>query len=468
VRTAAHQSGAGPTTLAEGIMSALRQVTLLVLGLVPGVAAAGGFAITEHGGRGLGSAWAGEAAVAEDARTIYFNPAGMTLLRGTNLVGGMAGIRTYGTFENEGSHLNEAVGGGPLRGNDGGNGGALGAIPSLYVSHQLLERLWVGLGVDAPFGLRTSWDPDWVGRYNAVVSDLKSVNVNPSLAVRVLDSLSLGAGLNVQYTHAKLTNFLDLGTLCVVEQGLTPELCNAAGLPPQGADAFVKIVGSSWGVGWNVGAMWEPRTGTRVGLTYRSRIQHVLEGDADFSVPTQARALVKPTGQLRDTGARAPVEFPDSASLAAFQQLTKKLAVMGDVTWTHWDRFTQLYVNFDNPQQTDFAVPENWRDTFRVALGLKYDPTARWSLRAGFAWDETVISSPRFRDPRIPDSTRYWMAFGAGYQVTDSLRVDAGYAHIFIPSAPSRNRDPVTGNEVRGEFSGMADLVAFQATLAFD
>lgn len=448
-------------------VSGLRFVTLLGLGLVPGLAAAGGFAITEHGGRGLGSAWAGEGAVAEDARTIYFNPAGMTLLHGTNLVGGMTGIRTHGTFDNQGSHLNEAVGGGPLRGNDGGNGGALGAIPSLYVSHQLLERVWVGLGVDAPFGLRTDWDPEWVGRYNSVVSDLKSVNVNPSLAVRVLDSLSLGAGLSVQYTHVKLTNFLDLGTLCV-QQGLTPELCRGAGLPPQGADAFVKIVGSSWGVGWNVGAMWEPRTGTRIGLTYRSRIQHVVEGDADFTVPPQARALVRPTGQLRDTGAHAPVEFPDSASLSAFQQVTKRLAVMGDLTWTHWDRFTQLAVNFDNPKQTDLAAPENWRDTVRVALGLRFDPTARWSLRAGFAWDETVVRSPRFRDPRVPDSDRYWLAFGAGYEVTESIRVDAGYAHLFIPSASTRNRDAVTGHELRGEFSSMADLVAFQATMTFD
>ncbi|MCW5892022.1 MAG: outer membrane protein transport protein [bacterium] len=445
----------------------LRAITAVVVCLVPGLARASGFALTEHGGRGLGSAWAGEAAVAEDARTIYFNPAGMTLLRGTNLVGGMAGIRTWGTFDDEGSHLNPIAGGGRLRGSDGGNGGALGAVPSLYVSHQLLDRLWIGLGVDAPFGLRTAWEPEWVGRYNAVVSDLKSVNVNPSLAVRVLDRLSLGAGLNVQYAHAKLTNFLDLGTLCI-EQGLTPELCTAAGVPPQGADAFVKIVGSSWGVGWNLGAMWEPRSGTRVGLTYRSRVQHVLEGDADFSVPPQARALVRPTGQLRDTTGKAPVEFPDSASLAAFQQITKRLAVMGDVTWTHWDRFQTLYVNFANPKQTDFSAPEHWRDSFRVALGMRYDATERWSLRAGFAWDETVISSPRFRDPRIPDNDRYWLAFGAGYQVTPAFRLDAGYAHIFIPDASTRNRDAVTGNVLKGEFSAMADLVAFQATLTFD
>lgn len=447
---------------------ALRRAIALGLLLAPATAHAGGFAIAEHGGRGLGSAWAGEAAVAEDARTIYFNPAGMTLLRGTNVVSGMVGIRTSGSFDDAGSRLNRAVGGGRLRGNDGGDAGALGAIPSLYVSHELLHRVWVGLGVDAPFGLRTDWDPGWVGRYHAVVSDLKTVNVNPSVAVRLLETLSLGAGFSAQYTHAKLTNFVDLGTLCVVAQGVPPDTCRAVGLPPQGADAFVKLTGDSWGWGWNVGALWEPRPDTRVGLTYRSRIQHDLDIDADFSVPRKARALLRPTGQLRDTTGRAPVEFPDSASLAAFHQITRRIAVMADLTWTHWERFSNLYVNFDNPRQTDFSVVENWRDTFRVGLGMRFDPTERWSLRLGFAWDETTISSPEHLDPRIPDSDRYWLAFGAGYQLTPALRVDAGYAHIFSPSVSIRNRDPVSGHLLRGEGSGSADLIAFQATLRFD
>jgi long-chain fatty acid transport protein len=436
--------------------------------LLPAVTHAGGFGLTEHGGRGLGSAWAGEAALAEDARTIYFNPAGMTLLHGTQIVTGMDGVRTSGTFEDEGSHLGRAVGGGRIRGNDGGDGGALGAIPSLYISHELLDRVWVGLGVDAPFGLRTDWDPGWVGRYEAVVSDLKTVNVNPSVAVRVLDTLSLGAGFDAQYTHVKLTNFLDLGSLCVIQLGVPADACSALGLPPQGADAFVKLVGDSWGFGWNVGAMWEPRPGTHVGLTYRSRIQHELEGDADFTVPSKAQALVKPTGQLRDTGAVAPVEFPDSASLAAFQQVTRTFAVMGDLTWTHWDRFTNLFVNFDNPKQTDISITEDWRDTFRVALGVRWEPAERWSVRAGFAYDETTVSTSAHRDPRIPDSDRYWLAFGAGYQLTDAIRVDAGYAHIFLPDSSTRTRDPVSGGTVRGKFSGMADLIGMQATVQFD
>jgi long-chain fatty acid transport protein len=454
----------------DGIMQhahGLRAATALLIVLCPGVAAAGGFALTEHGGRGLGSAWAGEAAIAEDARTIYFNPAGMTFLPGTQVVGALDGIRTSESFTNDGSHLNPAVGGGPLHGNDGGNGGALGAIPSLYISHQLLDPLWVGLGVDAPFGLRTEWSSTWIGRYNAIVSDLKTVNINPSVAVRALPSLSLGAGLNVQYTHVLLTNDLDLGTLCVVQQGLPLSACEAVGLKPQGADGFVKISGHSWAVGWNVGLLWEPRDGTRLGLAYRSRIHHVIEGEGEFTVPQKAKALIKPTGELRDTAASAPADFPDSVSLAVAQQLAPRWTFLGDVTWTHWALFKNLAVDFANPKQTDITQPENWRNTLRMALGLRFDPNARWSFRTGFAYDETTITKSIYRDPRIPDSNRYWLAFGAGYQMTPWLRVDGGYAHIFTPDVATRSHDPASGNVLRGEFSGFADVIALQATYNF-
>jgi long-chain fatty acid transport protein len=445
----------------------LRAATVVLIALCPKIAMAGGFAITEHGGRGLGSAWAGEAAIAEDARTIYFNPAGMTLLPGTQVVGALDGIRTTTSFTNQGSHLNPAVGGGPLRGNDGGDGGALGAIPSLYVSHQLLDPLWVGLGVDAPFGLRTEWSSTWIGRYNAILSDLKTVNVNPSLAVRVLPSLSLGAGMNVQYAHVRLTNDLDLGTLCVVEQGLPLAACEAVGLTPQGADGYAKISGHSWALGWNVGLLWEPLDGTRLGLSYRSRIRHVLEGEAGFTVPQKAKPVIEPTGQLEDTGATAPVDFPDSVSLALAQRLAPRWLLLGDLTWTHWALFEDLAVDFTNPRQTDIRQPQNWRNTLRMAFGLRFDPNTRWSFRAGFAYDETTITKSIYRDPRIPDSNRYWMAFGAGYQMTPWLRVDGGYAHIFAPTVKTRSHDPASGNVLRGELSGLADVIALQATYDF-
>src|SRR5262249_18998270 len=152
---------------------------------------------------------------------------------------------------------------------------------------------------------------------HAVVADLKTININPSVAYRLLDQLSVGAGMSVQYAHVKITNFLDIGSLCTVAQGLPPNVCASLGLRPQANDGFVKITGSDCSLGWNLGAMYHPTPYTHVGVAYRSRITHEFEGAADFSVPKSAQALVKPTGQLRDTDANANVSFPDSATLGA-------------------------------------------------------------------------------------------------------------------------------------------------------
>ena len=428
-------------------------------------AAGAGFALFERSARGLGSAFAGEVAVAEDASTIAYNPAGLTLLHGTQLTSSLDAVIPSFHFHNEGSRLNPAVGGGPLRGNDGGNAGETGLVPTFYLSHALTDRWRLGLGLDAPFGLRTEYDRDWVGRYHAVVADLKTVNINPSVAYRALDALSVGVGMSVQYAHVKITNFLDIGSLCTVAQGLPPEVCAALGLKPQANDGFVKITGSDWSLGWNLGAMYHPTPHTHVGVAYRSRIAHAFEGDADFSVPKSARAIVKPTGQLRDTAANANVTFPDSASLGAFHEINPKWAVMGDVTWTHWELFRRLAVNFANPKQVDFAETVDWRDSFRYALGVRWQPRPNWSFRFGSAYDETAVRNAELRTARIPDSDRVWMSIGAGYRWSDRLRFDVGYAHIFVLDANIANRDAVTGHLLRGSYDGDANIFGGQVTM---
>ncbi len=443
-------------------------VALGVVAAIAGPARGAGFAIFEHSGRGLGSSFAGEVAGAEDSSTVFFNPAGMAALRGTQLDASTQAVIPSIEFSNRGSTLTPAVGGGPLRGTDGGNAGETGLVPSFHLTHELPRGWTVGLGIDVPFGLRTEYDPDFVGRYHATVSDLKTVNINPSVAYRLLDQLWVGAGMSIQYAHVKLTNFLDLGTLCTTAQKIPPALCSAVGLPAQGADAFVKLTGSDWSLGWNLGVMYEPRAGTRFGLAYRSRVQHTLRGNADFSVPAKAEALVKPTGQLQDTGAKAGVVFPDSASLGGFQQLGDHWALLADVTWTHWSEFKQLAVNFANPKQIDFVKPENWVDSFRYAVGVRYQPSDRWSFRAGTAYDETAVGDPVHRDARIPDSDRVWMSIGAGYQLFDWARVDLGYAHIFVLGTSTNSLDPVTHSRLKGDFTGSADVLGLQATARFD
>lgn len=436
---------------------------LLPLCLRSGVAHGAGFMVQEKSPRGLGSAFAGEGALAQDAATVYFNPAGLTLLDGTQLVAGAHLIVPRNHFSNDGSTENPAIGHARLRGSNS-EGGELAFIPTTYLTQELTPRLHVGLGVNAPFGLATEWDRHWVGRYHAIKSAMRTISILPGVGVRVFDWLSLGAGMSAVYAKATLTNAVDLGGVCAVfvPQGTT--ICPGIGLRPQHADGAVRITGDDWGFGWNVGALLTPAANTRIGLTYRSKVDLNLQGDADFTVPKKANVL-KLSGALRDTGATAPATLPDVVSLSAFTQATPDWAVFADVTWTHWETFRDLAVTFDNPKQPAVVQRQGWTSSFRYALGTSYALAPRWTVRAGTAYDESPIASDTLRTPRIPDSDRVWASVGLGYQLTDGIRLDVGYAHVFGLAAGSANRDPVTRHVLRGTYDSSADILAAQASV---
>ena len=449
---------------------ALRGCILLAATLLPATALAAGFAIQEQSGRALGTAFVGEAAAAEDASTIWFNPAGLTRLDGTQLVFGGHLISPHVHFDDDRAHLSPAVGSGLLRGDDGGDGGALAVVPSGYVAHQLSDRWRVGLGVNVPFGLRTNYDRSWVGRYHAILSELKTVDVSPTLAVKLLDGLSFGAGADVQYAHAQLTNALDTGSICLenaARLGVPPAVCPALGLTPQAHDGFVRITGDSWAAGYNAGLLWEPSSGTRFGLSYRSRIDHTLEGTAEFVVPKKAAILRRTSGALRDTNGRADLNLPDSIRFDVFHRLTNRWSAQAGVQWTHWDRFQELRFQFDNPKQPTVVDPQRWSNSFRWGVATQYRPARAWILRLGFAYDYTPVPDTAHRTPRIPDSDRVWLSSGIGFQLSPRVVVDAGYAHVFAPGVETRNADPVTGHVLRGDFSGEANVFGGQLTCFF-
>src|SRR5438876_11904344 len=255
-----------------------RRVCLLVVlasivSLARNVGAAG-FQVNEQSARGLGSAFAGEAAAAEDASTIFFNPAGMTRLSGTQFVSAGFAIKPSVNFHNQGSRLNSAVGGGALNGSNDGNGGSLALLQSLFISHELLsDRAWIGLCATTPYGMTPSWTPGWVGRYHAIDSELLTVNVNPSLALKLTRWLSIGGGADIDYARARLTNALDLGTICQLSAprfGLPPQACvSVARLRPQRVDGFTADRGDDWNASYNVGVLLGPLDTTRIRPAYR-------------------------------------------------------------------------------------------------------------------------------------------------------------------------------------------------------
>ena len=415
---------------------------LILLGSLPQTVSAAGFAIKEQSITSLGRAFAGSAAVAEDASTIFFNPAGLTYLERGELDMGLNYIKPQSEFRNEGSSVPDFGGAGgfsgqPLTGGDGGDAGHEAFVPNFYLSHPVNDKISLGLGVSAPFGLVTEYRDDWVGRYFAVKSEMLTVNFNPTIAIKATDKLSLGFGVSAQYIDVKLTQMADLG---------------ARAGAPQAADGKVKLGADDWGYGYNLGIIYQATDSTRVGLSFRSKISHTLEGDGTLK-DSNGNTLV-------DDNVEADVDLPETLSLAIHHQINSKWAVSADATLTRWNRFEELNIKSDGGQLSSLK-PEDWENSMRYGLGLSYQHNDKWQFRTGIAYDETPIPSSQRRTARIPGTDRKWVAFGASYHYSDNIVIDAAYAHLFMDD-PSINETDDSGYNLRGEYDASVDIVGLQ------
>jgi long-chain fatty acid transport protein len=431
-----------------------------------------GFALIEQGVGGLGNAYAGASAIAEDATTIFFNPAGMTRLKGQQALAALHVIMPQSEFKNAGSTLSPALGGAALSGNDGGQGGVTGLAPNLYYAANLDNGWACGLGINAPFGLSTDWNDGWVGRYHALRSEVMTVNINPSLAYRVNEHLSLGAGVSAQYVKAELSNAIDFGSIAFASSG------GLAGTRQQ-QDGKVKLEADDWGYGYNLGLLLDITEDSRVGLSYRSRIKYTAKGDADFTVPASISGIPGGLGaglaaRFADTDVKSEITLPDSASLSYYHRLNPKWAIMADVSWTNWSTFDELRIEFDNPLMPDNVTTENWKDSWRYSLGANYHPSERMVVRAGVAYDEEPIPDAESRTPRIPGEDRLWTALGLGYRIGEQAQVDLGYAHLFVKDSKINRQagtNPAGEDFFRGtlvgEFENSVDIISLQLAYNF-
>ncbi|MFT7234802.1 MAG: long-chain fatty acid transport protein [Methylophagaceae bacterium] len=415
-----------------------------------------GFAIKEQSVTGLGRAFAGSAAVADDASTLFFNPAGLTNLSASELAIGLHYISPQTNFNDGGS---TAVGGAPLTGSNGGDAGEDATVPNLFYAHRINDRMVAGIGVTAPFGLATDYGNDWQGRYHAIRSELLTINVNPSFAFKANDKLSIGFGLSVQYIDLELSQAVDFGTICA---GAGEAACTS----PQGNDGKVKLNADDWGFGYNFGTTYQATKATRLGLAYRSKISHTLEGEGKFRVPTNAQGVANAIGFV-DGNIAGDVDLPESASLAIHHQLNNKVAIMADATWTRWGRFQELAISSKDVSTLNSTKQEQWSNAMRYALGVDYQYDHQWTFRGGVAYDETPTSD-QFRTARIADEDRIWLAIGASYQVSDRLTIDAGYTHIFIDDPKiDETLDLPLNQRLRGQYEGSVDILSVQARWLF-
>lgn len=420
-----------------------------------------GFALIEQSVSGLGNAFAGGAAAAEDASTVYFNPAGMTRLQGQQLLFAGHYISAQAEFKNEGS---THVLGMPLTGGNSGNAPDANVAPNFYYVVNLDNGLAFGLGINAPFGFTTDYDTTWVGRYHALKSSVISANINPSVAYRFSPRFSLGGGLNIQYLEAELSNAVDFGTIDVASMG------GSLGLTPQQDDGKANLAGDNWAYGFNLGALLEISDNTRLGVAYRSSIQHDIKGKVDYNVPLAiAYAQTMGLNMFTDGPAAASINLPDTFSISFYHRFAEKWAVMADATWTRWSLFDELKATFDD-DTPDSVTTENWEDTWRYALGLTYYANENWTFRTGAAFDETPVPDAQHRTPRIPCGDRIWAAFGLGYKISENFGIDIGYAHLFVDD-PEINKTATGEDQLRGALQGTfdasVDILSVQLNIAF-
>ena len=400
-------------------------------------AVAGGFAIGTQSGSGTGNAFAGGAAAADDASVAWYNPAAMTLIPGKQVAGALHVLKPSFKFENQGSTGAFAA---PGTG-EGGDGGDWAFVPNGFFTMAINPRLSFGLALNVPFGLKTEYDDGWRGDLKTRKSEIKTVNINPSIGYKVSDTVSIGAGVSVQKLDAELTN-------------------NAALI---GA-GVVTLDADDVGYGFNLGLMVQASPSTRIGAHYRSAIKYELEGTVTMSTAPQGNG-----------GVTADLKVPDSASLSIFQALGN-WELMGDITWTGWSSVQQLLVTRTTAETTVGTIPGAagatvtnepflWDDTWRYAVGANYKMSPQTKLRFGLALDKTPTNDTT-RTPRLPDQDRTWVALGVQYKPSKTSILDVGYAHEFIKDARISNTVPLAGT-LSGTFENKADIFSIQYSQSF-
>lgn len=374
------------------------------------------------------------AAEAADASVLFYNPAGMARLKGTNFSGGLTLVVPNSEFTNEGSVRN-----GDGTATTGGNGGDFApgvvAAPSFYLTHEINDRISAGVGVFVPYGAELDYGNDWAGRYSLQSVELMTLNINPSVSFRLDEKNSFGFGVSMQYMDAKLKQAVDTSKLAAAPFGVS-------------GDGQGKVEGDDWGFGWNVGYMFELNDATRFGLAYRSQVKHKLEGRStwDFSGVSASGvagpiALAGIKAGHPDSDASVEITTPESASANVFHQLNDTVALMGDLTWTRNSRLEEVRIKRSSGKEGDQVIHQKWKDTYRVAMGMNYKVNDAFMLRSGVAYEQSPVPGDEDRHVALPDSDRYWFSLGGNYKLSKASSVDFAYSYIYFKDAKVNYKD---------------------------
>ena len=433
-------------------------LALAVLGtLAAGQASASGFQLREQSVKNLGKSNAGSI-VGKDASNVSLNPAAMTNLDKNTVQNDITVIDLSADFSGSGRILGSAH---PAAGLTGGNGGDPGdptVVPNLSVVFPMkgaLEGMTIGASIGAPFGLKTEYEPGWVGRYRALTSDVKVVDLTLSVAFKATDGVSFGAGLIYERADVTLSKAIDFGT-AICASG-NPANCFSTSYPfkPQQMDGVFEVSGDDTAMGYVVGMQVAPTDKLAIGVSHRSEIKHDLTGTLDFqNVP----ALLGADPRFQDGDGGARMVTPAITTLSFMYGVTDSFRVLADYQSTGWSSLQDVTIKRANGTvvgSEDFS----WKDTDFVSVGVEYDLSEAFTLRAGVGQDESPTNDAT-RTPRLPDNDRMLYSIGMSWAVSDHLSVDAAYQRINIddPEINLGVHAPSDLSTLTGTYSGSANL----------
>ena len=415
-----------------------------------------GFSIGEYNGA-LSDARSGGAALAKDATTIYTNPAGLTEIGNQFLISS----KLFAPSVKFKDRATVDVTGQKISGGEGGEAGVFALATSIFYAKELTDTLSFGLGIHSPYGLTADYDSGWMGRYSVVKASILTLDINPSIAYKVNDNLSIGAGLSVQYFRGVLSSKIDYSAICLAS--LDSQSCENLSINEiQKGDGFLEVKADDISYGFNLGLLYKSSSDTRFGLSYRSKVDHDLRGKADFLNPAGVSAF---NPLFTDSKVNVPIRLPARAMISAYHKLNSDLALMGDVTYSKWSRYKETRIKFDNSAQDDLVTRRDWHDTFRYALGLDYRYSPKLNYQMGIAYEESAIDGKTY-DPAVPADDMLWLSLGGEYSYSDELDIAFGYTHVFFETENVK-LDGSYGEKLDGEMHVDMDLVGVQLKYKF-
>ncbi len=430
------------------IKTHIKYSVILTLGALAAQAHASGY----HFGTQSVSAQAtsnASGAEAADPSTIFHNAAGLTKLDGTQATININIANPSVKYKNaEASYPDgEAIEGET----EGKIAKSVQFVPHLYASHKINDQVSVGLGAYVPFGSGTEYNHDSVLRYNLNELGLQTMAIQPTVAYKLNDRHSFAVGLVAQHTTAELRQYANFGPAVKQRLGASSAAL-IAGSGNGAADGYAKVKGDDWGFGYTLSWLWDVNDQTRVGMNFRSKVDHTLKGDAEwhlvggaFNHPALGAAIqqgIRASGYAEKEDASVKITTPESLSIHGMYKLNPKWNVYGDATWTRHSRFNEANLYFGNEKTVAPSVQSNvttltpkWRNTWKFAVGASYQYSDPLQLRFGLAYDQTPVKNADLRMNSMPDNDRILLSLGAKYDINRNHTINAAYTRIFIKNA---------------------------------